>query len=289
PVVEEINRSNPIGAAEELENQAKDSPARKKLQSLKKNLSQVEKRKNQLKDELTEECTEQGPRKHLADMLEGRVEFSRKKLETMPISEDFARKSYKFAEEKEKLHKKLWDAANEVSEEEFENNFDREEFQNLSSKGEERPDFLTNSASIDSPEGIIDEEELEKIITAFQRNNVQGGIRVLSSRTKQSDNFGASMLGQLDLTRQNINDLTEQATELVEKLPAEIENNRSLRMVLKKLANSEPIKRDKLLEMEIPAKIVDDIVEFEQNRISQGTRIENALNELSNGLLDRKN
>lgn len=77
PVVEKINRSNPVEAAEELEEHA-DEAYTEHLQSIKKELIKTEDNKENLKEQLARECKEQGPRKHLADALEGRVEISKK-------------------------------------------------------------------------------------------------------------------------------------------------------------------------------------------------------------------
>ncbi len=285
PAVEEINRSNVIGATEELEKQAGDNDTKEKLQSLKKELTRVEEKKEDLKKELTAECKQQGPRKHLSDMLEGQVEVSRKKLEAMPISQDFARKSYKFMENKEQLHKKLWDAANEVSDQEFERHFDRESFEKQSAGASQRPGFVATGDSAGEVESIIDQEELEKIITAFSRDNVQGGIRVIYSRTRQSDDYGASMLGQIDLTRQNITDLKNRAEEIIDKIISEITTKRTRRVLLNKLASAAKIDEDELFDMDLSEELAAEIIEFVDNRTKQGKRIENSLNELSNGKL----
>ncbi len=285
PAVEKINQSNTVEATEELEKQAKDEPTKEKLNNLKEELTRVEDKKEELKKELLDECKKPGPRKHISDLLEGRVEFSRKKLEAMPVSDDFARKSYELVEEKENLHKKLWDAANEVSDEEFEKHFDPEKFQKRAAGSGSQPDFVTNGGAINSADSAIDEEELEKIITAFSRNNVQGGLRVIYSRTKQSDDFGASMLGQIDLTRQNISDLQTEAEKLSNKITETVDNERTRRVLLNKLASSVDIETDELAEMELPEELRGEIIEFVQNRKKQGTRVEQSLNELSNGQL----
>jgi HD-GYP domain-containing protein (c-di-GMP phosphodiesterase class II) len=282
-VVEKLNKGHILSAINKLQETTENADVRQELQFLRKQLKVESEKSEELKKELHNQELELSERKTLLDALGGQSTISRKRLEALPISEDFARKTYKFIENREDLRVRLWDVSNAATDDEFEQKLDKNLFIAAATKTPKKPDFIGSRTDSGEAENAIGENELKDVISDFENHNAENAISKLIDKTKESSDYGAQMVGKLNLTKKSISELESEGKKLAKKIDNEVDSDAEIENLLRMLENEKKIVEEDLQETNVSNKLKTEITQFSSKRERQQKRLWQAVDELSGG------
>jgi HD-GYP domain-containing protein (c-di-GMP phosphodiesterase class II) len=250
------------------------------LQALEAKISSQMEEKDQLEQELSEFDLDLDQRKKIMDALNGRVNLQKTELLTLPISQQFASKTYELMQEELDCRYRLWEAAEEATDGDLSGIIEKTDFlRETRSGGETSPD---DEFDDETSCGKLSEEELYDVLDNLeQKEDLREGVRRTVQILEENDEVDTTTTSQFNLIAEKIQDVSEDVSDLKERVREEVDDEKAREAILETLEGERPFDPDTFFERNAPMGLLEDVADCITERNDQRNKLWNELNSLT--------
>lgn len=254
------------------------------LQELAETIKHQVEEKETLKEEMSEYDLDLQQRKTLMDALDGRDTFRKSELLTLPVSQQFASKTYELMQAEMDSRYRLWEAVDEVSDGDVSEVVDKRNFLRESrtdGSGEKPPDGEPEEVSLSRDElyGVLDTLE----------DDVQGALDDVTELLEDREGVGARTTSKLRTLSERFDSLESEREELVARVRSGVDDPDREEYLLNLLNREVPFDPEELFELDLPMGLLEDVADFVSGLEDGENEVWEELNELTErNLYDRE-
>ncbi len=279
-LVEACNEGHVISAVNKLEGRTDSSEVKSVLEDIKADIQKEIETESSLKKQLVEETTDLKTRSDMLEVLEGRKEPTRKELKSNSLSKNFVSKTLSFTEEREENRSRLWEAANEVTDNNFKVNLDKENFVEATTYSDIKPGFLGDEET-GSEDNEIPEPELNEIVSNLQSDDLAAASEKLLDIANQSKRTDSSLAAKIKMAGENSKELDKKIEQLVKDIEEEVGSSQLRKKLIAVVEENRELAEEE--GSSVSSEVRSRIEGVNERRQNQQKRLWEAADELSGG------